>query len=68
MYLNVAGRPTVILNTQKAATALLDRRSSNYSGRPRMIVANEVMCDNKFLILESFDDRYGISTTGRSKC
>ncbi|VDB89774.1 unnamed protein product [Peniophora sp. CBMAI 1063] len=58
VYLNVAGRPTVILNTQKAATTLLDRRSSNYSGRPRMIVANEIMCDNKFLVLEPFNDRF----------
>ncbi|KZV74589.1 cytochrome P450 [Peniophora sp. CONT] len=57
VYLNVAGQPAILLNTQKAATALLDRRSTNYSGRPRMIVANELMCDGKFLILEPFNDR-----------
>ncbi|KAF8884012.1 cytochrome P450 [Infundibulicybe gibba] len=37
MSLNVAGNPIIILNSQKAAADLLDRRASIYSDRPRNI-------------------------------
>ncbi|KAI9439111.1 cytochrome P450 [Lactarius indigo] len=43
-YLNAAGQPIVVLNTQKAAADLLDRRAANYSDRPRSIVAGEILC------------------------
>ncbi|KAF8168214.1 cytochrome P450 [Crassisporium funariophilum] len=42
-YLNILGNPTIILNSAKAAIELLETRSSNYSDRPRMIMANELM-------------------------
>ncbi|KAF8971478.1 cytochrome P450 [Flammula alnicola] len=34
---------TIVLNSLKATTELLDKRSSNYSDRPRMVMANELM-------------------------
>ncbi|PPQ92712.1 hypothetical protein CVT25_014019 [Psilocybe cyanescens] len=43
IHLNVFGAETIVLNSLKAATELLDKRSSNYSDRPRMIMANELM-------------------------
>ena len=43
-YLSAAGQPIVVLNTQKAAGDLLDRRSGIYSDRPRNIVAAQILC------------------------
>lgn len=37
-YLNILGRPTIILNSVRAAVELLDKRSANYSDRPSMLV------------------------------
>ncbi|KAJ3742404.1 cytochrome P450 [Lentinula detonsa] len=39
MYLNMAGQNIVVLNTQAAATELLERRSAIYSDRPTNVVA-----------------------------
>ncbi|KAJ3793699.1 cytochrome P450 [Lentinula aff. detonsa] len=39
MYLNMAGQNIVVLNTQAAATELLERRSTIYSDRPTNVVA-----------------------------
>ena len=43
MYLNALGQPILVLNSLKAAAELLDRRSSIYSGRPRLIMAQEII-------------------------
>ncbi|KAF9481679.1 cytochrome P450 [Pholiota conissans] len=43
VYYNVFGKVTIVLNSLEAATELLDKRSSNYSDRPRMVMANELM-------------------------
>ncbi|KAK7464896.1 hypothetical protein VKT23_006105 [Stygiomarasmius scandens] len=40
-YIDIAGKPIIVINTAKAATDLLVRRASNYSDRPRNIVASE---------------------------
>lgn len=42
-YVNLAGQDTVIINSNKAAADLLDRRASIYSDRPRNIVASELL-------------------------
>ncbi|CAA7258706.1 unnamed protein product [Cyclocybe aegerita] len=36
IHLNVFGHETILLNSAKAAIEILDKRSSNYSDRPRM--------------------------------
>ncbi|KAF8909744.1 cytochrome P450 [Gymnopilus junonius] len=41
--LNLAGHPTIVLNTFKAAGDLLDRRSNIYSDRPRYVMAGEIL-------------------------
>ena len=48
MYLNALGRPILVFNSLKAAAELLDRRAYMSSDRPRLIVANEILCGNLF--------------------
>ncbi|KAF5356604.1 hypothetical protein D9758_008287 [Tetrapyrgos nigripes] len=43
-YLELLGKPVVVINTARAAEDLLVRRAGNYSDRPRMIVGSEYMC------------------------
>ena len=57
VHLNVAGQPVIMLNSQKVAADLLDRRAANNSGRPRLIVASELMCDDLLLALEPHNER-----------
>jgi hypothetical protein len=45
MYLDVAGQPTIMLNSPKSSLDLLEHRASNYSDRPRLIMAQEVISD-----------------------
>ena len=35
MYLEVLGKPMIVLSSEQAASDLLDKRSANYSDRPR---------------------------------
>ena len=39
MYLNVLGKPTIIFNSLKSASEVLEHRASNSSGRPRRIMS-----------------------------
>ncbi|KAF9457689.1 cytochrome P450 [Collybia nuda] len=43
IHLDVAGTSIVVLDTSEAATELLEKRSSIYSGRARMPMINELM-------------------------
>jgi len=43
MYLNVLGKPIIIFNSLKSAYDVLEQRASNSSGRPRLIVASEII-------------------------
>ncbi|KAJ7691367.1 cytochrome P450 [Mycena rosella] len=38
VHLHSLGRNIIVLNSQKAATELLDKRGANYSDRPRMVI------------------------------
>ncbi|KAJ6458244.1 cytochrome P450 [Mycena sanguinolenta] len=58
VYLNVAGRPIIVLNNAKAAADLLDRRASIYSDRPGHIVASEMMTDGLLLPLSHYGDTW----------
>ncbi|KAH9168381.1 cytochrome P450 [Lactarius sanguifluus] len=53
-YLNAAGQPIVVLNTQKVAADLLDRRAGIYSDRPRNIVAAEILCGGLALTFQNY--------------
>ncbi|KAF9009917.1 cytochrome P450 [Cyathus striatus] len=43
IYMNMFGTPTIILNSLKAVSELLDKRSGNYADRPDMVMANDLM-------------------------
>jgi hypothetical protein len=43
MYLDAAGMPTIIFNSMKSALEVLEHRASNSSGRPRFIVAQDII-------------------------
>ena len=46
----------IILNSQKAAADLLDRRAGIYSDRPRNIVASDMMTGGLFAPLSRYND------------
>ena len=43
MYLDGWGKPIIIFNSLKSASEMLEHRASNSSGRPRLIVASEII-------------------------
>ncbi|KAH9022743.1 cytochrome P450 [Lactarius deliciosus] len=59
MYLSALGQPILVLNSLKAASELLDRRANIYSGRPRLIMAQEIISGGlMFALLNHVDDRW----------
>ncbi|KAH9002681.1 cytochrome P450 [Lactarius hatsudake] len=56
IYLNAAGQPMVILNSQKAAADLLDRRAGIYSDRPVNFVASNIMTRGLLLSMSLYND------------
>ena len=40
------GQPIVVLNTAQVAFDLLDQRGSNYTDRPELIMAAEILAGN----------------------
>ena len=50
IYLDVLGKPTIIFNSLKSAFDVLENRASNSSGRPRFIVANEILNEGLSLV------------------
>ena len=43
MYLDAAGKPTIVFNSLKSAFEFLERRASNSSGGPQSIVAKDIV-------------------------
>jgi hypothetical protein len=41
--LHVFGQPNIVFNSLKSAFDVLERRARNSSGRPRFIVASEIL-------------------------
>jgi hypothetical protein len=57
MYLDAAGQPTIVLNSLKSSIELLERRAINYSDRPRLIMAQEILSQGLLLSLMHHGDR-----------
>jgi len=57
MYLDAAGQPTVVLNSLKTAFDLLDHRASNYSDRPRLVMAQEIISNGLLFSLMNYGER-----------
>ena len=58
IYINAAGQPMVILNSQKVAADLLDRRAGIYSDRPRNIVASDIMTGGLLVVFTRYNDMF----------
>ncbi|KAF8157199.1 cytochrome P450 [Crassisporium funariophilum] len=58
LYLNVAGVSIIVLDTSEAATELLEKRSSIYSGRARMPMMNELMGWNFNFAFMQYGERW----------
>ncbi|KAI0066978.1 cytochrome P450 [Artomyces pyxidatus] len=56
VYLNAAGQPMVILNSQKVAADLLDRRAGIYSDRPTNVVASDIMTGGLLVVFTRYGD------------
>lgn len=57
MYLNAAGQPTIMLNSIKSAFDLLEHRASNYSDRPRAIMAQDILSNGLLFSLMNYGER-----------
>ena len=57
MYLDGAGQPVVVCNSLKSAFEIFERRSTNYSDRPRFVMAQEILSGGLFFALMNYDDR-----------
>ncbi|KAI0066938.1 cytochrome P450 [Artomyces pyxidatus] len=62
VYFTAFGRPMIVLNSQKAASDLLDHRAAIYSDRPDFIVAGDILCGG---LLVTFQ-RYGPHRTRKA--
>jgi len=58
IYLNAVGQSIVVLNSQRVAEDLLDRRAAIYSDRPRCIVACDMMSDGLFFGFTGYTDTW----------
>jgi len=56
MCLDVFGKPTIVFNSLKSAFEVLERRAQNSSGRPRFIVASEILNQGLGLVLMDHGD------------
>jgi len=57
MYLDAAGQPIIVLNSLKSNFELLERRAINYSDRPRLIMAHEIVSQGLLFSSMRFGDR-----------
>jgi hypothetical protein len=57
MHLNAAGQPTIVLNSIKSTFDLLERRANNYSDRPRLIMAQEILSNGLMFSLMNHGER-----------
>jgi hypothetical protein len=56
MYLNVLGRPLIVLNSLKAAFDLLEQRASISSDRPRLIICHKILCGSLLISSMQYGD------------
>ncbi|KAI0034635.1 cytochrome P450 [Vararia minispora EC-137] len=58
VYINIAGQPALLLNSQKVANDLLNRRAAVSSNRPRFIVSGELMCGGLMIPNQQADEQW----------
>jgi len=57
-HINVLGQDTIILNSSKAASDLLDKRSATYSNRPLLTMGGEIVGWNRSMGLSQYGPRF----------
>jgi hypothetical protein len=61
VYLNVLGKPIVVINSYRMALEMLERKSSIYSDRPTLTMGSELCGYNKTIPLMSYGSRFRAS-------
>ncbi|KAI0295618.1 cytochrome P450 [Multifurca ochricompacta] len=56
MYLDAMGRQTIVFNSLKSAYNVLERRAGIYSGRPRFIIAQEILNEGLGMVLMDYGE------------
>ncbi|KAI0294613.1 cytochrome P450 [Multifurca ochricompacta] len=56
MHLDVMGRQTIVFNSLKSAYNVLERRTGNYSGRPRFIISQEILNQGLGVVLMDYGE------------
>ena len=56
MYLDILGKPTIMFNGLKSAFEVLESRASISSGRPRFLVANEILNEGLSIIFMDYGE------------
>ncbi|KAH9022271.1 cytochrome P450 [Lactarius pseudohatsudake] len=56
MYLSVFGQGILVVNSQRVAVDLLEKRSNIYSDRPRFISVNEFLTENLTFVFTGYGD------------
>ena len=60
MYISALGKGLLIINSQRVATDLLEKRSNIFSDRPRYISANDFLTKGLSFSLAPYDNQYEI--------
>jgi len=58
MYLSIFGKGILVINSQRVAIDLLEKRSNIYSDRPRYISMGEFLTENLTLVFTGYNDLY----------
>ena len=58
IYVNALGQEMIVLNSSKAAVDILDKRSTNYSDRPIVMMGGEIVGWNQALALIQYGPRF----------
>lgn len=58
MSLDMMGQSLIVLSTNRAAMDLLSQKGSQYSDRPRMIVASELATRGLHTLFRNYDSRF----------
>ena len=62
MYVSALGQGVLVINSQRVAIDLLEKRSNIYSDRPHYISAGDFSTQNLMLTLTPYGDLYVINT------
>ena len=60
MYVSALGRGVLVINSQRVAVDLLEKRSNIYSDRPNFISAGDILTRNLDLAMTPFGDLYAV--------